>query len=235
MKSLETRPSNLFRGMADSGFLNAAKIAATNVLFPLPRLVFSKLSEHLVGPIGQILDTKTKKIVVGVILASVFLVLLTYIFVQMLRSDTPISHDEDAIENISENSNVEEGAPQTPSKRTPSSTASRTDAYRSARPPVINTSNTSFTKSNAYREARNNQDDAGVNGDDGNDQPATEQYDQQEDPVQQDEIRRKLARETIAPENEADPSVPPHPAVDEEGHDIIQPAQPAETFIEAQD
>jgi len=233
MKSLEVKPNNLFRGMADNGFLSAAKIAATNVLFPIPRLVYSKLTEHLSGPISQILDSKTKKVIAGVTVACGFLVLLTFIFVQMLRSDSPVLSDESSGESISENSDSGEGAPRTRVKRTPSSKTSKTEAYRNSRPPVINTSNTSFTKSNAYQESQNNQYDGGGDGEVGNDQP----YDQQEDPVQQDEIRRKLARETIAPEDGpmGETTPPPPPPVDEEGRDIIQPAQPAETFIDVQD
>ncbi|MBI2520788.1 MAG: hypothetical protein HYV97_10240 [Bdellovibrio sp.] len=241
MKSLEVPPSNLFRGMAESGFLNAAKIAATNVLFPLPRLVFSKVSEHLAGPIGQLLDTTTKKMVAGVIAGLSVMAILTFIFVQFLRSDAPNTSEMNAIENISENSN-DTGVHRTYAKRSPSSKTSRTETHRNSRPPVINTSNTSFTKSKAYQDSQQNQYRDGEDIDNGNDPQENQPYDQQEDPVEQDEIRRKLARETIAPEDAstAGPAIDTaanatQPPVDEEGRDIIQPAPPAETFIEAQE
>ncbi len=231
LKSLEEKPSTLFRGTAESGLLNAAKIAATNVLFPLPRLVISKLTEHFGSPIGQFLDTKTKKMVAISAVSVCALAVLIVAFVRILKTDSASVTDERTQEEqvMQDDSNTN-NTPRPHRERRPNSMNNKAEAYKNGRPPVINTSNSSFTKSKAYRQGQQNQSD--VSTDTGGDSG----YDQQEDPVQQDEIRRKLARETLNP----DPPMPGNnpstaPQVDSEGHDVIEAAQPSESYIQTEE
>lgn|GEM_PF-6432404 len=198
---------------AATGLLTVAKQAAGQIITSMPRIITTRLQGHLPSDLGT--KSKPNFVKIGAVAGGglLFLGILTWSFTQYMGNKMHQDQTENGIQDESEgNNNSYEAVPNNDSSFGSSGFKNNNSGLRRVKNRAMEPSSRSFENSAAFRRSKRLDHDNSSN-----------EYDSLENPVEQDEVRRKLSRDTINPHP---------PGVDAEGRDIIEPARDPSTFQE---